>query len=94
MLVSPVPPTLSPAQMYVRLACRSYLMAILQAGGVALIARGSWLAGLTGFLISYNWSSAARDVSDYRIPYARLAYGVGGAAGTMTVVTAAWWLGG
>lgn len=84
-------PRLSSRQIYVRLCLRAYGMALLQAGGVALIAHGSWFAGLTGFLISYNWSSAARDVSDYRIPYSRIWYGIGGGLGTLTVIAVAWW---
>ena len=83
--------TLSPAQIYVRLCLRAYGMALLQAGGVALIAHGSWLAGLTGFLISYNWLGAAQDGALYRIPYSRMAYGVGGGLGTLTVIAVAWW---
>ena len=77
-------------QIWIGLAWRAYLMAILQAGGVALIAHGSWWAGLTGFLISYNWASASRAVSDHRIEGSRVAYGVGGSLGTLTVLTVAY----
>ena len=83
---------LTPVQVFVRLACRSFLMATLQAGGVWLIAQGSLWAGLTGFLISYNWATASRDVADYRIRYSGIAYGVGGGLGTFTVLLVARYL--
>jgi hypothetical protein len=68
---------------------RAWLMSILQAGGVWLIAHGSFYAGVTGFLISFNWCSASRDATDYRVRYSRIAYGLGGSIGTLTVLLAA-----
>lgn len=88
-LVPDPAPTLTPAQVFVRLAARAYIMAVLQAGGVWLIAHGSLLAGVTGFLISYNWAAASQDASLYRIRGSRLAYGAGGSLGTMTVLALA-----
>ena len=85
-------PVLTPAQVCVRLAGRAYLMALLQAGGVWLIANGSLWAGLTGFLISYNWLQASRSGNDYRGRSGALAYGAGGAVGTMTVLLLARYL--
>ena len=81
-------PTLTPAQVFVRLASRAYLMAILQAGGVWLIAHGSLWAGATGFLISYNWIQASRSGNDHRIRGSAFAYGVGGSLGTISVLAA------
>jgi len=80
---------LTPAQVCVRLAGRSYLMAILQAGGVWLIAHGSLWAGLTGFLISYHWLQTSRNGNDHRVPRSAFWYGVGGGLGTLTVLTVA-----
>lgn len=71
---------------------RGYVMSLLQAAGVVLLARRSWWACLTGFLISYNWISAARDGVDYRMRGVRTAYALGGCCGTATVLLVAWWL--
>jgi hypothetical protein len=74
---------LSDAQMRAKLFTRALSMSLLQASGVYLIAHGSLWAGVTGFLISLNWISAARDGNDHRVPFARLAYAAGGSLGTV-----------
>jgi hypothetical protein len=79
-------PQPSARQIWAGLCGRAYLMAILQAGGVYLIAHGSLWAGLTGFLISWNWASASRAVNGYQGRGVRLAYASGGALGTLTVL--------
>jgi hypothetical protein len=85
-------PDPSPLQVWANLGGRAYLMAILQAGGVYLIAHGSLWAGLTGFLISWNWASASQAVNGYRGRGVRLAYASGGALGTLTVLGVSRWL--
>ncbi len=74
---------LTDGQLRVRLFLRAFTMSVLQASGVYFIAHGSLLAGVTGFLISFNWSSASRDANDHRVPYSRIAYALGGATGTL-----------
>lgn len=84
-MLNPVP-VLTAAQMRVRLFLRAGLMSVLQASGVWLIAHGSLFAGVTGFLISYHWSGSTRDVADYRVPYSRIWYALGGALGTLVAL--------
>lgn len=84
--------TLTPAQVFVRLACRSCGMAVLQASGVYLIAHGSLWAGATGFLISLNWIAASRAGNDHRLRGSAIAYGVGGGIGSLVVVLVARYL--
>ena len=74
---------LTPAQMRLRLFLRAFSMSILQASGVYFIAHGSLLAGFTGFLISWNWAGATRDVGDHRPSFSRVAYALGGSLGTL-----------
>lgn len=72
---------LTAGQMRLRLFLRALTMSLLNAGGIYLIAHGSWFCGATGFLISWNWISAARDGVDHRVRYSRLAYAIGGLLG-------------
>ena len=79
---------LTDSQRRVALFLRAFSMSVLQATGVYLIAHGSLLAGLTGFLISYHWISASRDANDHRVPFARVSYALGGAIGTVLALLA------
>jgi hypothetical protein len=75
--------TLTNNQIRVKLFLRAFSMSILQASGVYLIAHGSLLAGFTGFLISWNWATAAREIGDHRPSFSRVAYAAGGSLGTI-----------
>ncbi len=77
---------LTDGQRRVALFIRAFTMSTLQAAGVYFIAHGSLLAGVTGFLISFNWTSASRDANDHRVPYSRIAYASGGACGTLVAL--------
>jgi hypothetical protein len=61
-------------------------MSLAQAGGVWLIAHGSFYAGGTGLFISWHWFGSVRDVAEHRVRFARSFYAVGGALGTLLVV--------
>lgn len=87
-LANPVP-TLSPAQIYVRLFCRSLVMTSLQGGGIVLFADRSWFALLTAFWIGILWTRNVTDTVDYRHPFVRLAYALGAVAGAALVLTCA-----
>ena len=85
-------PTLTPAQVYVRLGVRAAIMSSLQSAGVVLLAQRSPWCLLTAFLISWLWIANTRDSVDYRQPGVRLAYASGGMVGCALVLLAAWCL--
>lgn len=85
-MLNPVGYYLTDRQIRAKLFARALMMSVLQASGVYFIAHGSLLAGITGFLISWNWLSAARDGVDHRVPFSRLSYALGGAAGTVSAL--------
>lgn len=85
-VANPVPRDPSLSQIAVGMFWRAFSMAILQAGGVTLIAFGSRWAGVTGFLISWYWIGNTRASVDHRHGVARFFYALGGCVGTLTVI--------
>lgn len=81
-------PRLSANQIRFRLFCRAATMSLLQSAGIVALAHQSPWALATSFAISFWWISATRDSVDYRIPWGRVSYGLGGAAGVGLVLVA------
>jgi hypothetical protein len=61
-------------------------MSGLQSAGILFLASRSPACLATSFLISWLWIGNTRDSVDYRQPGVRLAFALGGAAGTLLVL--------
>ena len=83
-------PVLSVNQVRFRLFYRAATMSLLQSAGIVALAHQSLWALVTSFAISFWWISATRDSVDYRVPWGRVSYGAGGAAGVGVVLAVTW----
>ena len=83
-------PVLSVNQVRFRLFVRAGTMSLLQSAGVVALATQSPWALVTSFAISFWWIGATRDSVDYRVPWGRCVYGLGGAFGVGVVLAVTW----
>jgi hypothetical protein len=67
---------------------RAFVLSLLQSAGVVLIAQLHPASLVTAF--NYLWIGATRQSVDYRQPWTRTAYGLGGMCGCLVTLLAAW----
>ena len=79
-------PVLSVNQVRFRLFYRAATMSLLQSAGIVALASKSPWAMVTSFAISFWWVTATRESVDYRVPWGRVCYGLGGAFGVGIVL--------
>jgi len=85
-------PVLSVNQVRFRLFYRAACMSLLQSAGIVALAHQSPWALATSFAISFWWVTATRESVDYRVPWGRVSYGLGGAGGVGLVLLVARYL--
>ena len=83
---------LTAGQVRLRLFYRAATMSLLQSAGIVALAQSSPWAMATSFAISFWWITATRESVDYRVPWGRFSYGLGGAGGVGLVLLVARYL--
>lgn len=83
---------MAPRDVLLRLCRRAFLISMVQASGVLLLAHQSPYALATAFAINWMWVGNVRDGTDYRQPSIRWAYAIGATGGTAFALSVAWLL--